>query len=347
MKYITSKHVFFDYLNENEFVIGIGSNQEITNNKDYFNNCLNLCYFCINPKSISEILSFIKDNNIDILYFDKMKKMKFITKEIIDFNDRYSRNHLYYNALGYKIYDIQNKISKSHILIVGAGGIGNICSYLLGTIGIKKLSIIDDDIVEESNLNRQFLFREKDINKNKVETIKRELLSIRKDIIIDIFPEKLNKSILDKISQIDLVICSADDEYCIDMINEFCCFNKIPLINVGYLNDISVIGPFYIPKLEYSCCLCCDKSIYLENDVIDEKVKKIKSVTKAPSTIINNFFAGAMLGSELIKFFARDYKSMQSINSVIGIHNKNFKYEEIKLAKNYNCKYCGVNNETL
>lgn len=341
MKYVTSRHTFFDYLNENEFVIGVGSDQQITEDKDYFEKVLNLCYFCLTPRHIDEIASYMNDLKIEQRYLDELLSRMFITNEEVDFHDRYSRNHLYYNCLGYNFSNVQEKISNSHVLIIGGGGIGNICSYLLNTIGVKKLSIIDDDIVEISNLNRQFLFRESDINKYKVEILKRELIRIRHDSIINTFPEKLSNDILMQIHDIDLVICSADDEYCIDLINEFCCSKGIPLINVGYLNDISVIGPFYIPKISDSACLCCDKSIYLEHSIKDHRVISIKSRMKAPSTVVNNFFAGAMLGSELIKFFADDYQSMQSINAVIGIHNKSFKYEEIRITKNQSCHFCG------
>ncbi|WP_432481053.1 hypothetical protein [Moraxella sp. ZY200743] len=46
--------------------------------------------------------------------------------------------------------------------------------------------------------------------------------------------------------------------------------------------------------------------------------------------------------SKIIKFFAKDYASMLSINNIIGIHNKTFLLEKIKIEKSPNCIYCGV-----
>lgn len=345
MYYITSKHTFFDYLNSNEFVIGKGSIQEITTDRNYFEDMLEICYFCITKREYSEITDFIEKRGISNKVLEVALKNNFITSECIDFQDKYSRNSLYFSMLGYNSEELNKNIFSSHVLVIGAGGIGNITSYFLNSIGIKKITIIDDDIIEESNLNRQFLFRENDIDEYKVDVIKREIQKINSNCEIMVIKEKVNKNNICSVKDVDLVICSADDEYCVDLVNEYCCSQKIPLINVGYLNDISIIGPFYIPKLDDSCCLCCDKSIYLDNNIVDYRVDAIKNNNKAPSTVVNNFFAGAMLSSELIKLFAKDYDSIQSVNAVIGIYNKNFKLEKIELVKNKHCSFCGDHSD--
>ncbi|STY90632.1 Uncharacterised protein [Moraxella bovis] len=163
--------------------------------------------------------------------------------------------------------------------------------------------------------------------------------NINKNLIINIISHKISQEILESIENIDLIISSADDDYCLSLMNEYCCHKKIPMVGVGYINDISTIGPFYIPEL--TSCLYCNKDIYLERTNYDEKVIRINDAYKAPSTIVNNFFAGAMISSEIIKFFAKDYDGMISINNIIGIHNKTFLLEKIKIEKSPNCIYCG------
>ena len=70
-----------------------------------------------------------------------------------------------------------NFIQKQHLIIIGIGGIGcPIAQYLIAT-GIKHLTLIDDDIVQISNLNRQILFNEKDLGKKKIEIRKKPLYS--------------------------------------------------------------------------------------------------------------------------------------------------------------------------
>lgn len=174
-------------------------------------------------------------------------------------------------------------------------------------------------------------------NKIKVERVKEELLKINNKLNIEIYPEKLSDKILEKIGKnIDLIVLSADDRYCRKMSNNFCHKNNIPIIIAGYMNDISTIGPFYIPKLKTSC-LSCNLHEKPENYLYKNKVDDILRNYKAPSMFINNFLTGAMLASEILKFFAQDYDSLLSINKVIGIHNKTLKVETLDIEKNKNC----------
>lgn len=95
----------------------------------------------------------------------------------IDFNlnNRYSRNHLFYNLYGADHLLVQKKLLSKHVTIIGCGGIGSHISYLLTTAGIGKITLVDNDIIEVSNLNRQFLFTEQDIGKKKTKILSREL----------------------------------------------------------------------------------------------------------------------------------------------------------------------------
>ncbi len=88
--------------------------------------------------------------------------MKFSKKQI----DRYSRQMILkkIGIIG------QKKLLKSRVLIVGAGGLGSPISIYLTALGIGKIGIIDYDKVEISNLSRQIIFSNNDINKKKSST---------------------------------------------------------------------------------------------------------------------------------------------------------------------------------
>ena len=94
-----------------------------------------------------------------------MKKFK---KNYID---RYSRQIVLKN-IG---IDGQKRISSSKVFIVGAGGLGCPISDLLCRAGVGEIGIIDHDKVSLSNLNRQTLFNTNDINKYKVDVIKKKI----------------------------------------------------------------------------------------------------------------------------------------------------------------------------
>lgn len=78
----------------------------------------------------------------------------------------------------------QEKISKLKVLQIGAGGLGSPCALYLVAAGIAELTIVDDDILSKSNLQRQILYREKDIGKPKVELAKAELMDMNSEVKI-------------------------------------------------------------------------------------------------------------------------------------------------------------------
>ena len=72
----------------------------------------------------------------------------------------------------------QNKLKKSSVIIAGLGGLGSFSSLLLSLAGVGKLVLVDNDVIEESNLNRQVLYREEDIGKRKAEVAAKRIKEI-------------------------------------------------------------------------------------------------------------------------------------------------------------------------
>ena len=95
--------------------------------------------------------------------------------------DRYARHIVLRDIGGVG----QKKILDGHILIVGAGGIGCPAIQYLAAAGIGAMTIIDDDVVSLSNLQRQVLFSDGDIGKAKVEVAKSAAQRINPDIDIN------------------------------------------------------------------------------------------------------------------------------------------------------------------
>ena len=103
--------------------------------------------------------------------------------------DRYSRQIVLKNVgiAG------QKKISTSKVFIVGAGGLGCPVADLLCRAGVGEIGIIDHDKISLSNLNRQTLFNTNDINKYKVDVLKKKLKKINPLVKVNVFKKKLIK----------------------------------------------------------------------------------------------------------------------------------------------------------
>ena len=93
----------------------------------------------------------------------------------------------------------QKKILSSKVLIIGMGGLGSPAADFLARSGVGTLGIVDNDIVSLSNLHRQSLYDEKDINQSKVKIAKKKLNKINSKVKVNIFYFKLDETKFEKI----------------------------------------------------------------------------------------------------------------------------------------------------
>ncbi len=106
----------------------------------------------------------------------------------------------------------QRKIRDAKVLIIGIGGLGCPAAEFLTRSGIGTLGIVDHDRVSLSNIHRQTLYTEKDVNKSKVKIAKKKLNEINRKTKINIFNYKLNKIKLNKIiKNYDYIIDGTDN----------------------------------------------------------------------------------------------------------------------------------------
>ncbi len=107
----------------------------------------------------------------------------------------------------------QKKISSSKVFIVGAGGLGCPIADLLCRAGVGEIGIIDHDKITLSNLNRQTLFNTSDVNKYKVEVLKKKLNKINPLIKINTFKKKINKKNINNLIKKYQIIIDASDNF--------------------------------------------------------------------------------------------------------------------------------------
>lgn len=149
----------------------------------------------------------------------------------------------------------QKTLSKKTVTIVGLGALGTNTALLLARAGIN-LKLIDFDKVDLTNLQRQSLYEESDINKEKSKTSLSKLKQINSEIKIESCNERLNNSNLNLLNS-DLVIDCTDNLTTRFLINDYC-YNKIPWIHTAAIKYTGVIFNI-LPKKP------CLKCIYKKN----------------------------------------------------------------------------------
>ncbi len=123
----------------------------------------------------------------------------------------------------------QNTLEQSSVLIAGAGGLGGFSALYLALAGIGKIILVDDDIVEESNLNRQVLYQEEDIGKKKVFVAAERLRE--KNPNVEIIPvEKSIDTHFDIGQRIDIVVDGLDNIESRFVMEEFAIQKGIPYV---------------------------------------------------------------------------------------------------------------------
>ena len=157
-----------------------------------------------------------------------------------------------------KVFSEQNveKLEKSKISIIGIGGIGCPLATYLVSSGLKYIQLIDGDIIEKSNLNRQILFTSDDIGQKKVTIAKKKLLKINPNCQIKIIDENLNKSNLNNLCNSSIIIDTSDSWETMKIVNEYCVKESIPLVSssvVGFDVEVAI----FENKKNHHLCLNC------------------------------------------------------------------------------------------
>ena len=151
----------------------------------------------------------------------------------------------------------QQKLIASHIVIIGLGGLGSPAAIYLTAAGVGKLTLVDFDTVELTNLQRQVVHHHTDIDKPKVESARRNLLAINPETEINIIDQKPDQQTLAGLAQqADVVIDASDNFETRFAVNRACVEQRTPLVSgaaIRFEGQISVFDK----RIDSSPCYQC------------------------------------------------------------------------------------------
>lgn len=171
--------------------------------------------------------------------------------------DRYARHIVLKDIGGIG----QKKILDSHILIIGVGGIGCPAIQYLVAAGVGALTIIDDDIVSLSNLQRQVLFSTDDIGQPKVDVAKKAAKAINPDVLINVVNERLTAQHFSDdaaafFSQFDVVLDGSDNYQTRLLVSDYSLAYHIPLVSAAIGQFQGQLGIFRGWEADKPCYRC-------------------------------------------------------------------------------------------
>ena len=146
--------------------------------------------------------------------------------------ERYSR-HIILKEIGAKG---QKKLLNAKVLIIGAGGLGAPAALYLAAAGVGRIGIVDADVVDLSNLQRQVIHTTNDIGKEKVESAAETMRAINPDVDVATYYQFVNsENILDLIADYDFIIDGTDNFSSKFLINDACVMAKKPFSHAGII----------------------------------------------------------------------------------------------------------------
>ncbi len=244
--------------------------------------------------------------------------------------NRYSRHELL-KGLG---AEGQKSISASKVLVIGAGGLGSAaCLYLAGS-GVGHLTIVDNDKVDLTNLQRQVIHNESRLGRPKAESAKRSAQKLNSQIKVTAVNSKPNKAELSKlVASHDVVLDCTDNTDSRYLLNEVCKENHKPLVTAG---AVSFYGQITVLDFrdENSPCYAC---IFPSHEGEDEKASTLGVYAPLVGAL------GCMQAAEALKLIAGMGKPLTGRLLMIDFAKMEFK--ELKYGKSKECPLCGRKNK--
>ena len=217
----------------------------------------------------------------------------------------------------------QKKISKIRVLQIGAGGLGSPFAYYLVAAGIKELTIVDNDTVSISNLQRQILYNETQIGKDKALAANEVLSKLNSEVQLLTFKDKVSNETIGKyVKNKDFIVDCSDNFATKFLINETAVKYNIRCVIAGikdFYGQIMTIDP------KKSACYQC---VFSQPDHLNSNEGPLPVIGVTPGIL------GTLEALEVIKT-TLGLPNLE--NKLLMVNLLNLSFELIDLVKSDNC----------
>lgn len=240
---------------------------------------------------------------------------------------RYSR-HVLLEDIG---IEGQQRLLQSHALIIGAGGLGSPAALYLGTAGVGRLTIVDHDTVDLTNLQRQIAHDLSRVGQPKADSASRRIAAINPDVQLRALCRRADAALLEElVAQADVVLDCSDNFATRHAVNAACVRQRRPLVSgaaIGFDGQISV----YDTRGEDSPCYAC---LFPQGTQFEEVACATMGVFAPLVGII-----GTLQAAEALKLLAGTGRSLAG--RLLMLDGRDMAWTEVRLPRNTTCPVCG------
>ena len=240
---------------------------------------------------------------------------------------RYSR-HILLDELG---IEGQQRLLAAHVLVIGAGGLGSPVLMYLGTAGVGRITVVDHDTVDLTNLQRQIAHTTARVGTPKVTSAAQTVAAINPGIEVIALQERADAPRLDQlVAAADLVLDCSDNFATRHAVNAACVAHRKPLVSgaaIGFDGQVSV----YDTRAETNPCYAC---VFPPEAAFEEARCATMGVFAPLVGII-----GTVQAAEALKLLAGVGSSLAGRLQMLDA--RAMEWTEIRIARNAACSVCG------
>ncbi|QWE17736.1 molybdopterin-synthase adenylyltransferase MoeB [Polynucleobacter sp. AP-Nino-20-G2] len=225
----------------------------------------------------------------------------------------------------------QEKVLSSHVLIIGAGGLGSAAAPYIAAAGAGKITLVDHDQVELTNLQRQIMHSQDSLGKSKVESGKLFLQSLNSNLVINAIQEKASEALLNSLlPTVDVVLDCTDNFATRHLINAACFKHHIPLVSGSALKFDGQLSVFDF-RSDSSPCYACLFSP-------DEQFEEVSCASMGIFSPLVGII-GAMQAAQALQILIGFGQPL--VGRMLLWNALNTQINEIRISRNPECPVCG------
>ena len=240
---------------------------------------------------------------------------------------RYSR-HILLDQIG---IEGQQRLLASHALIIGAGGLGSPVALYLGSAGVGHITVVDNDTVDVTNLQRQIAHSLADVGQSKATSIQQSIAAINPDVQVTTLAQRADDELLGKLVQVfDVVLDCTDNFATRHAINRACVEHQKPLVSGAAIRFDGQIA-VYDPRNAQSPCYAC---VFPESSAPVDAACATMGVFAPLVGII-----GSMQAAEALKVLTATGQPLTG--RLLMLDTLSMSWTEVRMPKDSACGVCG------
>lgn len=241
---------------------------------------------------------------------------------------RYSR-HILLDEIG---IEGQERILGAHALVIGAGGLGSPAALFLGSAGVGQITLVDDDVVDLTNLQRQIAHTTARVGQAKVASIAQAVQAINPTVAIHTVQARADAALLEQLVASASVVLDCSDNYATrHAINAACVRQGVPLVAgaaIRFDGQITVVDP----RSSASPCYAC----LFDPAAQFEEVQCATMGVFAPLVGV----MGAMQAAEALKLLSGAGPSLAG--RLLMLDARTMEWNSLQVPRNPHCSVCGA-----